>query len=143
VTLPKVPRRMAWRSMMPNQSSTRFIHDADVGVKCTCTRGFASSQVQNLGPLVGGVVVHHEVQLSVGVGAGDLFEEAQELLVPVPRLAGRGHRAGGDLQGREQCGGAVSHIIMGAPLGQPWLHRQDRRGAIQGVSDGLCKRVLR
>ena len=38
--------------------------------------------------LVGGVVVHHQVQLAaVGVGAGDLLEEGQELLVPVPRLA--------------------------------------------------------
>jgi tight adherence protein C len=39
-----VPRRMAWRSMMPNQTSTRLSHDPDVWVKCTCTRGFAASQ---------------------------------------------------------------------------------------------------
>ncbi|MCH9732249.1 MAG: hypothetical protein K0U84_21675 [Actinomycetia bacterium] len=31
--LPKVPRWMAWRSMMPNQTSTRLSQDADVGVK--------------------------------------------------------------------------------------------------------------
>ena len=31
----KVPRWMAWRSMMPNQTSTRFSHDPDVGVKWT------------------------------------------------------------------------------------------------------------
>jgi hypothetical protein len=29
----KTPRRMAWRSMMPNQTSTRFNQEAEVGVK--------------------------------------------------------------------------------------------------------------
>ena len=43
-TLPKVRRWMAWRSMMANQTSTRFIHDADVEVKWTWTRGLAMSQ---------------------------------------------------------------------------------------------------
>lgn len=33
---------------------------------------------------------------AVGVGLGDLFEEAQELLVPVPRLAQTGDLAGGN-----------------------------------------------
>ncbi len=31
----KVPWRMAWRSMMPNQTSTKFSRDPDVGVKWT------------------------------------------------------------------------------------------------------------
>ena len=35
---------MAWRSMIPNQTPTRFIKDACVGVKWQWTRGFASSQ---------------------------------------------------------------------------------------------------
>ena len=35
---------MAWRSMMPNQTSTRFSHDPEVGVKWTWIRGFAASQ---------------------------------------------------------------------------------------------------
>ena len=35
---------MAWRSMMPNQTSTMFSHEPEVGVKCTCTRGLAASQ---------------------------------------------------------------------------------------------------
>ena len=30
--------------MIPNQTSTRFSQDAEVGVKCTVTRGFAASQ---------------------------------------------------------------------------------------------------
>jgi hypothetical protein len=38
----------------------------------------------DLDALVGGVVVHHQVQLAAGVGPGDLLEEAQEFLVAVP-----------------------------------------------------------
>ena len=37
--------------------------------------------------LVGGVVVHHQVQLDVGVGPGHVLEERQELLMPVLLLA--------------------------------------------------------
>jgi hypothetical protein len=33
LTEPKLPRWMAWRSMMPNQISTMFIQDALVGVR--------------------------------------------------------------------------------------------------------------
>jgi len=29
----KVPRWIAWRSMMPNQTSTRFSHEPEGGVK--------------------------------------------------------------------------------------------------------------
>ena len=34
----KLPRWMAWRSMMPNQTSTRFSHDPEVGVRWTWIR---------------------------------------------------------------------------------------------------------
>jgi hypothetical protein len=77
------------------------------------------------------------MQLHVGIGAGDLFEEAQELLVTMPGLAGRGDLPGGDLQRGEQGGGAVPDVVMGAPLGQPRLHRQHRRGAVQRLDLGL------
>ena len=33
----KSPRRMAWHSMIPNQTSTKFIHDLDVAVKWDCS----------------------------------------------------------------------------------------------------------
>jgi len=39
---------------------------------------------------VGGVVVDHDVQLATRMGLRDVFEETQELLVPVPRVAGVG-----------------------------------------------------
>jgi hypothetical protein len=50
-TEPKVPRWMAWRSMRENQTSTRFIQEAWVGVKCTITRGLAASHWRTLGCL--------------------------------------------------------------------------------------------
>jgi hypothetical protein len=55
---------------------------------------------------VGGVVVHHQVQVLAGVGAGDLAQEHQELGVLVPGLAARGDLAGGHVQRREQGRGA-------------------------------------
>src|SRR3954462_10655136 len=87
----KVPRWMAWRSMMENHTSARFIQDARVGVKWTLTRVVGQPGL-DVGVHVGGVVVHHQMQFAVGVGAGDLFAERQEFLVPVPvpGLAGRG-----------------------------------------------------
>src|SRR4051812_27526492 len=73
--------------------------------------------VADLDSFVGGVVVHHQVQLPVGVGAGDVFEEGEELLVPVTVLAHSGDLAGGDLQRREQGGGAVPDVVVGALFG--------------------------
>ena len=40
----------------------------------------------HLGVLVRGVVVHDQMQVLVGVGPGQVAEEDQELLMPVPRL---------------------------------------------------------
>ena len=51
LTLVKVPRRMAWRVMMPKKISTRFIQDPDVGVKCIVIRGLRASQALTLGCL--------------------------------------------------------------------------------------------
>ena len=51
---------------------------------CADSRGRGES-VPDLDPFVGGVDVHDQVQLALGVGAGDL-EERQELLVAVARM---------------------------------------------------------
>ena len=58
-------------------------------------------------------------------GARDLFEKAQELLMAAPHQAVPGDLAGGDLERSEQGRGAVSGVVVGAPPGQPGLHRQD------------------
>ena len=44
---------------------------------------------------MGGVVVHHQVQLPLGIGAGHMLEEGEELLVSVPVLAQPGHLPSG------------------------------------------------
>ena len=38
----KLPRRMAWRVMMPKKISTMFSQDQLVGVKCKVIRWFSS-----------------------------------------------------------------------------------------------------
>lgn len=54
----KIPRRMACRSMIPNQTSTRFSLNPEVGVKWAWNLGF--------------FVVYHQVQFDTGVGAVEL-----------------------------------------------------------------------
>ena len=45
----EVPRRTAWRVMMPKNISTMFNQLPLVGVKCMWTRGFLASQAWTLG----------------------------------------------------------------------------------------------
>src|SRR4051794_2264821 len=47
----KLPRRMAWRVMMPKKISTRFNQDPEVGVKCSVMRGLRASQAFTRGCL--------------------------------------------------------------------------------------------
>ena len=91
----------------------------------------------HLGGLVGCVVVHHQVQLVVGVGARDLAQEDEQLGTAVAGLAGGCDAAGGDLQGGEQGGGAVPGVVVGALLDPARLHGQHRGGAVQGLDLGL------
>jgi hypothetical protein len=37
----ELPRRMAWRVMIPKKISTMFSYDPAVGVKCMVTRAFS------------------------------------------------------------------------------------------------------
>jgi hypothetical protein len=101
----KLPRWMAWRSMIPNQTSTRFSHDPEVGVKRTWILGSAASQLRISTRLfVGGVVVHHQVQLAVGAAAGHMLQERQELLTSVPVLREPGDVPGGDARASDNVG---------------------------------------
>ena len=43
--------RMAWPVMIPKNTSTRFNHDPEVGVKCIVTLGFLSSHAVAAGCL--------------------------------------------------------------------------------------------
>src|SRR5918994_5979383 len=91
----------------------------------------------DLGVLVGGVVVHHHMQLPTRIGLGDELEEGQELAVAMARLAGVGHLTGRHLQGGKQRGGAVPDIVVGPPLNSARRHRPDRLGAFQRLDLGL------
>jgi hypothetical protein len=57
------------------------------------------------------------MELAARVGAGDLLEERQELLVAVAGSALVGDAPGRDLQRGEQGGGAVAGVVVGALLG--------------------------
>ena len=87
--------------------------------------------------LVGGVIVQHQVQLAVGVGPRDVLEEGQGLLVRVPVIAHPGDPPGRDLQRREQCGGAVPDVVVGALLGVAGLHRQSLLTPVQRLNLAL------
>jgi hypothetical protein len=65
--------RMAWRVMMPKKISPMFSQDPDVGVRCSIIRGFADQPGVDPRVLVGGVVVHHDVQFHPRIGLGDQF----------------------------------------------------------------------
>ena len=47
----KVPRRMAWRVMMPKKISTMLSQEQLVGVKCRVIRGFSLSHAFTAGCL--------------------------------------------------------------------------------------------
>jgi hypothetical protein len=81
--------------------------------------GMAGQPGPDRGVLVGGVVVHHHMQLPTRVCPGDQLEERQELLVAVPRVALVGDPPGGHLQRGKQRRGAVAGVVMGVPLGRP------------------------
>ena len=49
--LSKLPRRIAWFVITANQRSTRFSHEALVGVKCIWKRGCSASHSFTLGCL--------------------------------------------------------------------------------------------
>ena len=87
----------------------------------------------DLDALVSGVVVHHQVQLTVGIGPGQVLEECQEFLVAMPVLTQPGDLPGRDLQRRKQGGGAVPEVVMGPLLGVTGLHRQRLLGPVQGL----------
>lgn len=72
------------------------------------------------------IVVHHRVQLLIWVGPGNLLQEHQERLAPVPRLAGCGDMTRGKLQVREQGRDPVPGVNVGPGRRLAWLHREIR-----------------
>ena len=60
-------------------------------------------------------------------------QEAQELLVHVPKFALGDHRAGEHCQGDKQCGGAVRDVEVGDIYAQAQRYRQQRLGSIEDL----------
>ena len=91
-----------------------------MGVKWRWNRGWRSSQRLISGVLWVDDVVDDEMDVEiVGHAAVDQVQEPAELLGPVAL----GH-VGDDLtrshvEGGVEVGGAVAHVVMGAPLGEP------------------------
>ena len=82
--------------------------------------------------LMRAVVVHDQVNVEVRRhGCFDRAQEAQELLVPVPRLAFGQHLAGEYVQRGEQGGGAVPFVVVSDALDVPEAHRQQRLRPLQ------------
>ena len=59
------------------------------------------------------------------------------------RLAFSEHRASGDVEGGEQRGGAVAHIVVGNPFHITESHRQNRLGAVEGLESDSSRRRTR
>ena len=89
----------------------------------------------DLGMLVGGVVVEDDVDLAVGRhGLLDRAQEAEELLVPVPRAALRQDGAVEQVEGSEQRGGAMAEVVVGHALDVAEAQRQQRLGAFERLN---------
>ena len=68
LTEANVPRRIAWRVMMPNQISIWFIQLDPTGVKWKVTFGLACQPGLDLGSVVSGQVVQDDVDLLAARG---------------------------------------------------------------------------
>ena len=92
----------------------------------------------NAGRLVRAVVVHDEVDVDVRRHAGvHAVEELPKLDRPVPTMRLPDHRAGLDVEGREQRRGPVTPVVVGPPFGLSGLHWQQGGRAVQGLNLGL------
>lgn len=89
----------------------------------------------DLGMLVSGVVVHDQMEVEFGRDVLiEVAKELEKLLMAVAGLALADHLAGGDLERREEGGGAVADVIMGDALDITQPHGEQRLGAIQGLN---------
>lgn len=84
--------------------------------------------------LVRPVIVHDEMQIEFGRGVAiDLFEKAQELLMPMARHTVADHLAVEQAEGRKQGCRAVACAVVSHRSTTAFLQRQTRLGAIEGL----------
>ena len=90
------------------------------------------------GMLVGAVVVDDEVDVEAGGHAGvDVLEEAQELLMTMPRLALGDDLAGGHVQGGKEVGGAMADVAVRDAFDVSEPEGQERLGSLQRLGPAL------
>jgi hypothetical protein len=121
------------------------------GVKWNVQSGVSAQPFDHLGMLVGGVVVEDGVDGHAGRDlALDGVQEADELLMPVAPHAAADDFAFQHVEGGEQGGRAMSHVVVGHGPGPALLQGQIWLGAIQGLDlrllidaedDGVGRRI--
>ena len=84
---------------------------------------------------VGGIVVHHEMNVRPFGHLGiDPLKEVEELSCPVAFVAFADHRPCGDVERCEQRRRSVADVGVGPPFRHARCHRQDRLFAIQRLN---------
>ncbi|MEV8608507.1 hypothetical protein AB0383_11345 [Amycolatopsis sp. NPDC051373] len=94
----KVPRRMDWPVMIPNQVSICLIRDDPLGVIWKCASWMPGQPVLDLRCGVGGEVVQHDVDVLVSVRFHRFGLEAQERRTIADRGALAHDVAGADVR---------------------------------------------
>lgn len=88
--------------------------------------------------LMGRVIVHDDVDVQVERHLRiDLLEEVEKLGGAMPLVAFADDKARGDIERREERGGAMADIAVRATLGHAGHHRQDRLLAIERLDLAL------
>ena len=83
--------------------------------------------------LVSGVIVKYDVNVQpIGDVALDLIQEAKELLMPMPVLAGNLNVSGGNVQCGEEGCYSMPYVVVGNALGVSDSHGQDGLGTLPG-----------
>lgn len=109
----------------PKNRSTRFSHDALVGVKGRLKRGCLSNQALTLGRLVGGIVIQHQMHRPSALNrAVDMAQELQERFGWVARHAIATDKPGLHVKHRGDRRSVVAHIIISHGLRATLLDRQ-------------------
>ena len=136
-TLWKEPRRIAFWVMMPNQRSTRWIHQAQVEVQCRWNLAPPRQALLHLGVVMSAVVINNEMNIQmVGYSPVNLLEEGEEFLVAVAVLALRQHFPRSYIQDSKQRCGAVTDIIMDHTFHSAQSQRYHGLGSLQCLE--LC-----
>lgn len=86
---------------------------------------------------MGRVVIHHQMQLVLGIGPVDLSQEAGELLSAAIRLQCTSDLSGSDLQRGEKCCRSMSVLVNGPFINVAHPHWQQPCCAVQSLDLGF------